>query len=243
MFCWAEAENSIKMRGGKNLPLAQSRRSRCSGSLLACFTKTGPRETWRFLKTKRYKTFLKKVQQQIQTTLVSEKRREDKKEQIPKKNEEKRSKTSLILNFSYHACSRKNGPKLKSQIMSIGEPDWCFNFLVAKVLSIFGQDRWLTSSWLHLSQRKFWCTSYLGKAFVATIRFYLFVCVNVWPGRYHFSWAENLVIDEGQSPQNKIGLCRPCANLGDRSCFFHSDPKPIRFQALFCLATTHCQSV
>ena len=37
MFCWAEAENSIKMRGGKNLPLAQSRRSRCSGSLpLAC---------------------------------------------------------------------------------------------------------------------------------------------------------------------------------------------------------------
>ena len=156
----------------------------------------------------------------------------------------KRSKIALILNFSYHACSRKNGPQLNTQIMSIGEPDWCFNFLVAKVLSIFGQDRWLTSSWLHLSQRKFWCTSYLGKAFVATIRFYLFVCVNVWPGRYHFSWAENLVIDEGQSPQNKIGLCRPCANLGDRSCFFHSDPKPIRFQALFCLATTvHCQSV
>ena len=41
-------------------------------------------------KTKRYKTFLKKVQQQIQTTLVSEKRIEDKKEQIPKKNEEKK---------------------------------------------------------------------------------------------------------------------------------------------------------
>ena len=32
----------------------------------------------------------KKVQQQIQTTLVSEKRIEDKKEQIPKKNEEKK---------------------------------------------------------------------------------------------------------------------------------------------------------
>ena len=142
----------------------------------------------------------------------------------------KRSKIALILNFSYHACSRKNGPKLKSQIMSIGEPDWCFNFLVAKVLSIFGQDRWLTSSWLHLSQRKFWCTSYLGKAFVATIRFYLFVCVNVWPGRYHFSWAENLVIDEGQSPQNKIGLCRPCANLGDRSCFFTQTQSPSVFR-------------
>ena len=85
-------------------------------------------------------TFLKKVQQQIQTTLVSEKRREDKKEQIPKKMK-KRSKIALILNFSYHACSRKNGLKLKSQIMSIVEPDWCFNFLVAKVLSIFGQDR------------------------------------------------------------------------------------------------------
>ena len=117
--------------------------------------------------------------------------------------------------------------------MSIGEPDWCFNFLVAKVLSIFGQDRWLTSSWLHLSQRKFWCTSHLGKAFVATIRFYLFVCVNVWPGRYHFSWAENLVIDEGQSPQNKIGLCRPCANLGDRSCFFSLRPKAHPFSGSF----------
>ena len=100
----------------------------------------------------------------------------------------------------------------------------------SKVLSIFGQDRWLTSSWLHLSQRKFWCTSYLGKAFVATIRFYLFVCVNVWPGRYHFSWAENLVIDEGQSPQNKIGLCRPCANLGDRSCFFTQTQSPSVFR-------------
>ena len=151
MFCWAEAENSIKMRGGKNLPLAQSRRSRCSGSLLACFTKTGPRETWRFLKTKRYKTFLKKVQQQIQTTLVSEKRREDKKEQIPKKNEEKRSKTSLILNFSYHACSRKNGPKLKSQIMSIGEPDCVSTFWLQKCFqSLVKIDDWPHLDYIYL---------------------------------------------------------------------------------------------
>ena len=152
MFCWVEAENSIKMRGGKNLPLAQSRRSRCSGSVpLACFTKTGPRETWRFLKTKRYKTFLKKVQQQIQTTLVSEKRREDKKEQIPKKNEEKRSKTSLILNFSYHACSRKNGPKLKSQSMSIGEPDCVSTFWLQKCFqSLVKIDDWPHLDYIYL---------------------------------------------------------------------------------------------
>ena len=112
------------------------------------------------------------------------------------------------------------------ELCKLGNLTSVSTFWVAKVLSIFGQDRWLTSSWLHLSQRKFWCTSYLGKAFVATIRFYLFVCVNVWPGRYHFSWAENLVIDEGQSPQNKIGLCRPCANLGDRSCFFTQTQSP-----------------
>ena len=152
MFCWAEAENSIKMRGGKNLPLAQSRRSRCSGSLpLACLLHQNW-SPWNMTvpkKQKDTKHSWKKSNSKYKPHWFL--KREDKKEQIPKKNEEKRSKTSLILNFSYHACSRKNGPKLKSQIMSIGEPGCVSTFWLQKCFqSLVKIDDWPHLDYIYL---------------------------------------------------------------------------------------------
>ena len=154
MFCWAEAENSIKMRGGKNLPLAQSRRSRCSGSLpLACLLHQNW-SPWNMTvpkKQKDTKHSWKKSNSKYKPHWFLKREEKIKKSRFLKKMKKKRIKQPKSWIFSTKPAPEKMVPSWNPKLCQLGNLTGVSTFWLQKCFqSLVKIDDWPHLDYIYL---------------------------------------------------------------------------------------------